>query len=948
MIEASAGTGKTWNICGLYLRLLLERKLKVQQILVVTFTNAATAELRVRIRSRIVETLGYLKGALLASGDPFVPGLVQALYGHIRMEDMIKRLDLALQTFDEAAIFTIHGFCRRALAETPFSARLPLSLDPMPDDSALVREAVHDFWRRQVAGDSLTELAAFLVQKKDSPEKYVKLLKRHLSKPLAKCLWPDEIDRPVPMDAEQLAFTYSAARATWKASRDDIVNLLSASIPTLNANSYKEEFVRRGAADWDAFFRSGDALAPVDLSESKLKLYRSTNLVQRNDKSCVQPKHAFFDQAEAFLEARGSIDKALGLARLRLLRSLLTDAGTTLRARKQEQRVISYDDMLFKVYDRLTSGECPWLAGSLRARFPAALIDEFQDTDPLQFAIFKAISAAGDGLLFVVGDPKQAIYSFRNADLHTYLKAKQEATADYTLPENQRSTEGLIDALNGLFKSNDRAFLLPGLDFREVGLGAKKHKSFQDRTESRSDLQVWMLPQGEGDLLDQSSARQAAVTATAAEIARVITEAKQGRITLDGQSLRPGDIAVLVRSHAQGREIKNALAVLNISSVELSQTSVFRTADAEEVERVLTAVLEPARDRLLRAALATELLDCDAAEIAAISNDETRLMERIVRFTEYRETWLRRGVGFMVRRLLTAERVAERFLSRTDGERRLTNLLHLSECLHQAAETHPSPDALLRWLQAQRREETADEVAQLRLESDQNLVQIVTIHKSKGLEYPIVFCPFLWGRISYSGDAVEGLQYHDDENQAVIDLRGEFTGADKMKAIKNRIKLEESAEFLRLIYVALTRAVYRCYLVAGCYSTLSFGKKSATESTHSLLNWLVAGQGKTPEAWFEGKLKPADIEAAWSDLAGRCHPHITLASLPMEVGTPVTMDRPSPEMLTVLPAPSTIPEGWRLSSYSGLSHGAVHENAASDHATRIQNAARQPTAPPAG
>ncbi len=943
LIEASAGTGKTWTICGLYLRLLLERSLEVQQILVVTFTNAATAELRERIRSRIVETLGHLKGAPVPSEDPFVPRLVHAMEAHIASNDMAERLDLALQTFDEAAISTIHGFCQRALADTPFSARLPLSLELVLDDSALVKEAVRDFWRRHVAGDGLTaELAAFLVQKKDSPEKYARLLKRHLSKPLAKCLWPDEIDRPVAINAEELACAYSAARRMWDASREDIVKLLIDSLPALNTNRYKEESVQRGAADWDAFFRSGDPLAPVDLEKSKLKLYRAAFLDDCKNNSCVPPKHAFFEQAEALLEARGGIDKTLGLARLRLLRALLTDAGSALRARKREQRVISYDDMLFNVYERLTSGECPWLAGSLRARFPAALIDEFQDTDPLQFAIFKAIYRAGDAPLFLVGDPKQAIYSFRNADLHTYLQAKQEAAADYTLPENQRSTQGLIDALNGLFMGNDRAFLLPGLDYREAGLGARIRKPFQDPTESRSDLQVWMLPRGEGDLLDKKSAKQAAITATAAEIARLITEA--GRITLDGQSLRPADIAVLVRSHAQGREIKDALAALNIGSVELSQSSVFRTTDAEEVERVLSASLEPARDRPLRAALATELLGHDAAEIAAISNDEPRLMERIVRFTEYREMWLRHGVGFMYRRLLAAERVAERMLSRPDGERRLTNLLHLGECLHQAAETHPSPDALLRWFQEQRREENADEAAQLRLESDQNLVQIVTIHKSKGLEYPIVFCPFLWeGRIAYGSDAVEGRQYHDDENHAVIDLRGELAGADEGEVIKNRIKLEESAEFLRLIYVALTRAVYRCYLVAGCYTI----KRSATESTRSLLNWLVAGQGKTPKAWFEGKLQPADIETAWSVLAGRWDPHITLASLPREAGIPVTMDHPSPELLTVLPAPATIPEGWRLSSYSGLGHGAVNENAASDHDVRIPNAARQPAAAPA-
>ena len=949
LVEASAGTGKTWNICGLYLRLLLERRLGVQQILVVTFTNAATAELRERIRSRIVETLGYLEGRASAGADPFVPRLVSTLEERrgILRDDMAKALDLALQTFDEGAIFTIHGFCQRALADTPFTAGLPFSLELVQDDSELLMEAVHDFWRSHLAGDSLTpELAAYLLRRKDSPGKYAALLRRHLAKPLANCLWPQDIDRPTAMDTEALSNAYAAARTTWRACGDEIQAMLMAALPGLNANSYKPDFVRRAAADWDAFFRAGEPLAPLESKDSKLDLFRASTLAKRSRKDQATPTHAFFDQAEALLAARVAVEGALELARLRLIRALLSEAENTLRGRKRAQRVVSFDDLLHNVFAALASGDYPWLAPSLRARFPAALIDEFQDTDPLQFSIFDAIYGTGEAPFFLVGDPKQAIYSFRNADLHTYLDARKRASAQYTLAENQRSTGEFIAALNGLFGANGQAFMLPGLDYHEVRQGEKRGKPFRDASEARSALQVWMLPQdGTGDAIERKEARRAAVRATAAEIARLMSEAKLGRISLDGRPLRPGDIAVLVRSHAQGSEIKQALASLAIGSVELSQASVFHTADAEEVERVLTAIMEPARDTLLRAALATELIGCDAGEIVAICADEARLMAHMERFAGYRDTWLHRGVGFMYRQLLSAEGVSARMLARPDGERRLTNLLHLGERLHQAAETHHSADAMLRWLQTQRREATADEAAQLRLESDQNLVQIVTIHKAKGLEYPIVFCPFLWdGRSAFGGVKPEGREYHDADNRAVIDFRTDGDDAE----IKRQIRLEESAEFLRLIYVALTRAIYRCYLVAGCYVTKSFGNSSASESTKSLLNWMVAGNGQAPQAWFAGRPTPADIDTAWQELARKCHPHITLAPLPAGPGTPVSLDRPAPDALAVLPAPARIPDGWRISSFSGLSHGAVGEHAASDHDARVRDATGSLGSLPAG
>ncbi len=952
LIEASAGTGKTWNICGLYLRLLLERGLDVQKILVVTFTNAATAELRERVRSRIVETLGYLRDGSQANPphDPFVPRLVESVEqrtGETR-DRLALTLDKALQYFDEAAIFTIHGFCQRALADTSFSSGLPFSLELVTDDSEMVMEAVQDFWRKHVADDSCpAALAAYLQEVGDTPDKYAKLLARSLAKPLAKRLWPADIDKALAIDATAVTAAYEAARAIWIAERDTIVAELAVSLPALNANSYKPQGVEQATGEWDDWFKEEVPLAPVP-KKNKLDLLSSEMLQERTKKGQTTPKHAFFDAAGALLSARQTITQELDLARMHLIRELIDTAGANLRQRKRERRVISFNDMLYNLYAALEGDDHPGLAASLREKFPVALIDEFQDTDPLQFSIFDKIYGKGDAPAFLVGDPKQAIYSFRNADLHAYLRARQSASADYTLADNQRSTKGLIEALNGLFLATSNAFMLPGLDYYPVHMGNKQRKPFSAKSLQRADLQVWALPQTpQGDPLPKAIAKALCARASAAEIARLITEADKGGITIGARPLLPGDIAVLVRTHAQGSEMKRELATLNIGSVELSQASVFQSSDAEEVERVLIAISQPSRDALLRAALATEMMGADAARIAEISANETDLMGYLERFAEYREIWLRQGVGVMYRRLLTDQGVSARMLRRTDGERRFTNLLHLGEQIHQAAATHQSPDALLRWLATQRREGSADEVAQLRLESDRNLVQIITIHKAKGLEFPIVFCPFLWdGNTRFGGPKPEGREYHDTNSDAVIDFHLDDETDRDWDAIKAQIKLEESAEWLRLIYVALTRAVYRCYLVAGTYTTNSFGRPSTSQSTRSLLNWLVTGGKESPENWFDGKRSPADIAAAWESLAKRLTPHLGLEPLPANPGTPVALPGPAPETLAALPAPKTIAPAWRFSSFSGMTSDAKSESAANDHDARVAEGAKRIGPPP--
>ena len=933
LIEASAGTGKTWNICGLYLRLLLERKLEVQRILVVTFTNAATAELRDRIRSRIVEVLECLQGRASPT-DPFANSLIEAVARNERRtrDEMQALLEAALSCFDEAAIYTIHGFCQRALADTPLAAGLPYGLELMEDDAEVRQEAVADFWRREVSGkQGDPDLAAWLAVRFDSPVAWAALLKRLQAKPLSQQVWPEDLDEPVRPLRGPLDAAFAAAAAVWEQHRDSAIATLkkSALDGTLNRGSYRPDSIDEGARIWDAWFATGDPLSPI-VRDDRIKKARLFSAAFRTNSGRTAPRHAFFDAVRELVNCRVAMEEQLERLRLRLLRKMAEETVVQLREKKRARRVIGFDDILYNAWDALCNGARPWLAAELRKRYPAALIDEFQDTDPLQCAIFMKVYDVQDapGLLFLVGDPKQAIYSFRNADLHTYLGAKKRARKASTLLSNQRSVEGLIHATNALFSANPGGFVLDGIGHSAVRLSDRKRAPFADRSESvAAPLRIWRLPaKDNGEYLSRNEAHELAVKATAAEISRLLREGAAGRIELEGRNLRGGDIAVLVRTHRQGRWIKEALAALRVGAVELSPESIFATRDAEDLARVLGAILEPAHRPRMLAALATEFIGMSASDVESLSHDDAALAEWTGRLDELRVTWLGRGFGVMFWRWINEGGVSRRLLARADGERRMTNLLQLGELLHQVAAEQPGPGALLRWLATQRAEAASGEESQVRLESDRNLVQIVTIHKAKGLEYPIVFCPFAWDGFLQVRSEPYAIEYHQD-GSAVMDFRPGASDDDTIKQLRRK---ELAAERVRLAYVALTRAIHRCYLIAGCYL---YGSRPK-QSTHSVLNWLASNTQLAYADWQAAERPAVEVDESWKRIAAEGAPHILLADTPQARGTALVATGPGRESLSALPAPAHIDPGWRIGSFSALATGAVHEAAAADHDAR--------------
>ena len=939
LIEASAGTGKTWSLCALYLRLLLEKSLGVEQILVVTYTKAATAELRERLRAALAATLAKLRGETLDDG--LVDGVLRAWHtsaGACDDEHARQCLETALQHFDEAAIYTIHGFCQRALTDTPFASALPFAVTWVEDDEAELHRVTTDFWRACVIPAAQDPIVArYLALHGITPDQWLELLRYARGKPLLQWCWPEFVDAMADVSENvwaRYAALFEQSRDSWSRERAIILAKLENSLDALNRNRYKPERIENARQVWQDFFDQGAACASWSDIQ---KLFCTSTLHDACKKNHQPPQHPFFEQADALAEAYQELERTGKAKYFALLRKFIDVAAERLAILKRDRRVFTFDDMLLNLYHALHGPQGATLAATMRRRFPAALIDEFQDTDPLQLALFSQIyprTAQLETTLFWVGDPKQAIYSFRGADVYAYLQAKHVAQASYTLTHNQRSTPELIAACNTLFGINPRAFMVEGLHYQPVQRGSKPLPQFVDDGQTRGHLHVWLLPAPPDEAyVSRAEAQARAIAATSAEIARLLGDARRivdrpnefgpidssnvgancfaqhvlPGVRLDDQALAPQHIAVLVRTHNEARLVKASLRQWGIDSVELAQDSVYQTAVASDAAYLLQAIANPGDSGRLRAALATEWIGYDAPRLATL--DDATYANIVGVFLDYQVAWREHGLAALWQRLLQDYDVVARCLRRPDGERRLTDILHLGELLQHAARKHTRIEALLRWFAEARQGLHPDEAAQLRLESDEQLVRIVTIHKAKGLEFPIVFCPLLWdGQQRAPRTPLGGAIYHDIEQawQAVFEV-------DPDDAAKKTMQREEAAEHLRLIYVALTRAVQRCYLVAGLYKS----QKSLKAASKGLLNWLVAGSACEPDEWLNSDTERPEILSSWQALAQ--HPEIAVTPLPPLVTPQPLRDNNVTADLRMTPLPSRVPKiSWQQSSFSQL------------------------------
>ncbi len=799
LIEASAGTGKTFTISRIFLRLLLESKLRVQQILVVTFTEAATNELKSRIHNVLVTARAAMTGQPVE--DEFIQRYAETFGNKAAAE---KALEAALQDFDEAGIFTIHRFCNRVLREHAFESGELFDTELVVEQTTLLLEIVEDFWRKNLSPES--GLFARYAVAKLSVENLMELLKKHVGKPGVRII--PEVEPEACCAAEDpFSESYRQLQSIWRDRGEQVMAILTGH-HGLNKGQYRPHEIPGWKKKMNSYL-SGAAPDPAPFKE--LKKFSASLLKSKTNKGFTPPQHEFFDLCQVHVDNLNTLLECYDRRLLALKKSLFDYAVAELRRRKEERNIFYFDDLLFNLAAALRGGNTA-IATTVRQKYSAALIDEFQDTDPLQYEIFTRIFDSEDHTLFLIGDPKQAIYGFRGADIFAYLLAKQatDLQNQFTLSQNHRSTPELISAFNTIF-AGDNTFLYNLIPYQPAT--AAQSQPLAELTlpgGAEAPFQMWFIdPQelGANDNPDADGVTDFLVKAVVAEIVRLLNLGRAGQARYGDEALAEKHMAVLVRTNAQARMVENALKRQSVNSVLYSTSNLFESREAVEMELLLTAVAQPRRTRKVRAALATEIMGLPCEQLVEAGEDESGLEAYFARFTQYHEIWQTYGFMRMFKAFMSGESVPQRLMARPDGERRITNLLHLSEVLHAASSKHAlGITGVLNWLVEQRAQSNEQmEEHQIRLESDENAVKLITMHMSKGMQYPVVFCPFTVVRSDIFGSGP--LEFHDEEHGLALTLDLAHNPANKPYAEK-----EQLAEKLRLLYVALTRARNRCYL----------------------------------------------------------------------------------------------------------------------------------------
>ena len=913
LIEASAGTGKTYAIGSLYLRLLLEEGFSVDEILVVTYTVAATEELTHRIRENIRKALSaFVSGS---SEDAFIAELLNTFPDHDRA---VLILDHALKLFDEAAIFTIHGFCQRLLTEMAFESRNLFDSELITDQKDILLQVVDDFYRKEFTFEKPFVLAGYARSRNITPESLMKLV---TGASLDAEIIPRMNKPDIGPYLDAYRHAYEMVKDSWGNEREEVERILLTE-GGLNRTKYRKASIPKWMDAMNEYIDSqGDDLPLFKAFE---KFSASTIAGSMKDGHSA-PEHTFFDLCEELKNRADELATCMDEYLIWVECSLLDYVRTHLAEKKEKMGVIFFNDLLLKVRAALASSSGPLLISALRGTYRAALIDEFQDTDPIQYEIFRKVF---DGLpMFLIGDPKQAIYSFRGADIFTYLNAAagiSEANR-HTLKKNWRSEEELIHAVNRIFSrpGNDNPFVFEQIGFEPVDAADKEDRTVLLDSQG-APLTLWFAGAGAGGVLNKDTAEKETARAVALEISRLLDRGASGhRVLIGDEPVEPSDIAVLVRENRQARIVRDELVENSIPCVVFSDENVFESWEAFEMEVLLKAIFQPHSEGLIRAALATSIMGLSSHDIEALSKDEGAWEECLIRFRQYHELWAARGFMRMFRELVAREQVRQKVIALRRGERMLTNFLHIAELMNQAClEKRLGASDLLKWLALQRESSLtrADEY-QLRLESDENAVKIETVHKSKGLEYGVVFSPFNWGASTLRDK--DHFVFHDRESswKATFEL-----GSDRIEENRKHAEKELLAENMRLLYVALTRAKNRCYVVWG-----AINNANSSALAYLLHHGSLGRDSDGIEPLKKMSLDAETMKQELTDLVTSSHSPIMIEDLPRDSAKPCVLPATGGRSLVHRQFAGTIDRSWKVTSFSSITSEAAHAGETPDY-----------------
>jgi exodeoxyribonuclease V beta subunit len=978
LIEASAGTGKTWTIAAVYLRLILgsgegasapSRPMLPGEILVMTFTKAATRELSARIRERLLEAAACFRGeAAPHADDRYLTQLLEAYPEGSERQGGAWRLAMAAQAMDDAAVFTIDAWCQRMLREHAFDSGCLFDEELQANQTAMLAQAVHDYWRQQVYGLSDAALEVALGQWKDV-DALVRDVRALLEMPLPDGAGQGTLAERLTQFIEGRAQRLVELKQGWAERADRMLAWLeskwSLKPRPINGTKLGRAHCTRWLKGVRAWAQDPHLEIPnVGTGAQRLTPAGVAEAIKPDAKLDVPEDFAAF---ETMMTALGNLPEVGPMLRAHAA----AHVAERMQFLKTQVSAYGFADMLERLNAALIESVHGEKAQRLRQRiieqYPVALIDEFQDTSPVQLSIFDRLyrieSNDSAQALLLIGDPKQSIYGFRGADIYSYLGARRAMQGrHHVLGVNYRSTKALVEAVNEIFGSaeardGEGAFMFrpaasgpgsgpqvadadAGLPF--VSVDAKGRKERLVVTEGVVPAVTMCL---DAQLRDKTSSQELYGELCAERIVTLLNDKGAGfertertersdRAEQGLKRLRPADIAVLVRTGREAGEVRRALRRRGVASVYLSdKDTVFETVEASDLLRLLQAVAAPRDVRLARAALATRMLGLTLEDLVALSEQDELFDQHCESLRQLGVTWQTQGVLAMLRRALHRFAIPAHLLAPGDavasprlgeGERRLTNLLHLAELLQGASAQLDGEQALIRWLTAQIEASQAGqgggEEQVLRLESDADLVQVVTVHKSKGLEYPLVFLPFPthFRRVERRYTSFVLLPQETGDRRLILTPTDEdLEASDK----------ERQREDLRLLYVALTRARHSLWVGV---AALRRGRSGPCVWHQSAIGYLLSGAGERT---------PPQIADDVQELAKRC-PEIAVQSL--ELGD--ELPRPAVTRLVAREAPPPLvnapvyaaqfERNWAISSYSALVRDAAH-SAPADTIARV-------------
>jgi exodeoxyribonuclease V beta subunit len=931
LIEASAGTGKTYTITTLVARLVAQG-FPIESILVVTFTEAAAAELKLRVRDRLSQCLaepwpqdpgdaGEIPSDELARffNDQPDPSLVR------------RRLAHGVTCFDQACIMTIHSFCFQTLKENAFESGAYFDMELLTDSSSFFDQVCMDFFMTRI-NDLDPLVLKFLAQRGVTPDAFKSGFRQVVTR--------------LGLDIIPQKAAFSDVSDAYRELTQKIQTLLETDTQTIigliqaHKGVDKRSYTKKNLPNWLALSRETLAVqgryALFVMAEKGDPLFKftRTRLADKTKQGQTPPSHEFFDLCEGLLELSHVMETNLVSLQL----EFFTYFRCELEQMKQRDGACFFDDLINDLAAALEGEGREQLRAAVTKKYRACLIDEFQDTDPAQYQIFSRLFAnPGDSdhaerqmPFFMIGDPKQAVYAFRGGDIFAYLSASKESDQMFTLEKNYRSAPLMVAAVNDLFSLEENPFLFEQIEFTRVITPQTAVNRLVEKGSPVPPLQFSFVkreafPLDRRGYIKKEEALKAIPGMLATDILSLLNSDKQllagsGEDTFP-RDISPGDMAVLVRTNSQAEAVYQALSAVNIPSYLSKTGSVFDSREAIELYDILTAVHEPDHIDRLKAALSSSVFGFTGEMLVDLERDEGQLWKQQDQFRRFREIWEQKGFVSMIMALFHSDDGVLR-TSSVLSERGLTNFYHLIELVSQAAQQHYlSMFYLLKWVREQlfvsTRNEQADE---LRLESDKKAVAIVTIHKSKGLEYPIVFLPYLWAG---GGSPRDPILFHDpDKNfQLRLDLRpggmdrelaGELCraapGHDPDRS-RECMAFEQMAEEKRLLYVALTRASAMCNIL---WAGISSVEGSA------LGGLLHPGGCKTDErmvADLENLCRQGESRRAIQHFAlahDSCAPYIPKDSPRTDLSARIFKRQ-------VLPA-------WRISSFSALTRTEYEPN----------------------